>query len=1396
MRTPPRHSGPRSGLQALGLTLRGLCGLATLATALSLAPRFDPGRAEGAGPLDEGSWRSFANGDRVAQVLPDGDTVWAASLGGGVLRWHGDGRLLRQYLAPQDGLPSNQVRALLREVDGSLWAATEGGLAWLPAGGEHWQAIRPQDHPDMPSASVTALAPDGRGGLWVGFEQVWDPTGRNPRTGEAGAFSAGGLLRYTPQVRRWSDAVHVPEQGVPGVDAPPGLPSENVTVLLAQADGSLWVGTRPYFVWEDRNCGGETCSGAQGSWIQAGGGLAARKGSDWTVWPGTSEGSSCYPSHVTALSADAVGRVWVGTVGHGALVMRHGLQVKGCQGGQAYYLRPRLSSQPGGLRGNTVWSLAVGADGRVWMGQGDGTGKGLGIAVLDHRGSFDDSSACRDCPAANVDDVWEQVNLDGQGDDSRLVSAMSMAGTDLWLGTRDDKLGDGDGLRRFRPADASWTALRHRDQGPPSNHIVDLAYQPQRGEWWVATAARGVARFDGRRWQHWPRVGGASILGAATANVRRGQSLLPIALPDRAAFDAAFPSLPGLVQVGDDPTIYQVSGFKPASGSLGPWLELSQGLAEELTAGSPIRRLERGPASDGAGQLAVAPDGGVWVGGHETLWQARGCSVQRQAAAACWADGGLAHWDGQRWMVYNRDNSPIPDQEVGAVTAGTDGRIWIGTGNGKSEGSGLASFDPRSGTWTVHQRATVPLGQTLGSNGTHRLAVDPLTGHVWAAHHSVVEVSQDLGGTLQRSLAGGGVSRWDGARWSAWTRQGGARLNAYAATGGNGQASTGGEMSAILVDRTHDRVWAGAWNAEANFHWLQGYGLDATLNWCPLATCDNGSWESLSFPGDGKVSALGQDRRGLVWVGTQREGAGLVPPVGGLRLYDGRDWYHYLPANSGLVDQELTAIASAGLETWVGSLASGISVFREYVPPTPTTTPTASPSPSATVRPGEPSPTPEPSRTATPSPTATTTPTPRPTPFGRCQSGRGACRLLMPALPKDAFCRDCPGSDPSPSPWPSTPTAAPPSPTPTLLPRTSPSTSPTATSTASASATRGATAAPSATATATLTASATSTATPSPSATVPPSSTPSPTTTATVTSALAPLGSWQPFSQPGSRLPNQTLYAVHGTAPDNVWMVGAGGQAWFWDGKELLEERLGTAENLRTVEMVAKDRGFLAGENGLVMEMRSGRWVSSNSSGVPDTWRGLSAVLDGTNLRAWMVGNLRGNRLYYNGQSWIAPSPDDRNTGRDFTAVGMVGLTRAYAVQGSGGGRIYVWDGGRWNPGASVGPMRDLHIAGPTLGVMGGDNGNVYRFDGETWTAMPQKPLTLGASINAIHAVADERIFVATSIGGLFAWDGSRWATLRGPVQPREVHGLWMSADGRDGWAVGADGLLLRYRLP
>lgn len=1338
-------------------------------------------------PLANGSWRSYANGDRVAQILVDGDNLWVASLGGGVLRWSTATRSHHQYLAPQDGLPSNQVNALLRDLDGTVWAATDRGLAWLPAGAEHWSVLTPREAPSMPSERVTALAGDGQGGIWVGFAQSWDVQRPNPRTGEPGAFSLGGLARFRTASRSWSDVSHVTKDGGPAREGFTTLPSENITALATLPDGSLWVGTRPYHVWQDRDCGGEICPGDQGSWIETGGGLAARKGADWTVWASTEDSAACFPAHVTGLAADGAGRMWVGTIGHGAMVMRHGLLIKGCQGGQAYYVRPRQSGQAGGLRGNTVWSIAAAPDGRIWMGTGDGTGGGLGIAILDHRGTFDDSSACRDCRQDQVDDQWSTVDVDAaSGDGSTLVSALVVDAKGAWIGTRDDKLGDGDGIRRYSLESADLTALRHADGGLPSNLITDLAYQPQRHEWWVATARRGVAMFDGTTWHHWPRVGAATPMGAVTGNVRRGQALLPVSMADRSAFDALFPSLPGLIRVGDDGTVYQVTGFKPSSGNLGPWLEIAPGLAAEVAAGSPILRLMRGPASDSASQIAVDSKGGVWVGGRETIWQARGCTPTRQAQAACWMDGGLAHWDGLRWKVYNRDNSPLPDQEVGAVAAGLDGRIWVGTGDGKSEGAGVAVLDPSTAAWTVYARARLPVGQTLGSDGTNRLSVDPQTGAIWAAHHSVVEVSQDLSGTMQRSTVGGGVSRWDGARWTAWTRTGGARLVAYAATRDKGQPSTGGEMSAIHVDRRGGRIWAGGWNAEAGFHWLQGYGLDASLNWCPIDTCTNDSWESLVFPDDGKVAAITQDSSGLLWVGTNRAGVGIVPAIGGVKLFDGRDWFTYTPRNSGLQDAEIAAIASEGRQTWVGGLRSGVTVFEAYVPPTSTVTPSQTATSTRTMRPDEISPTPRPTTTST----RTATSRPSPTPFGRCLLGNGSCRLLMPAVAREGLCRDCQPTD-----TPVVPTAV-----------------ATAGATASATATGTTLPSPTATASASPTPLAlptpTFTASPRPSATASVTSTPSPlpsktatlaptlTATATVTAAVAPLGSWVPYNAPGAHLPNDTLYAVHGTAPDNVWIAGAGGTAWYWDGKELLEESLSTTENLRAVHMVSRDRGFLAGDNGVMMEMRSGRWVASNTGGIPDNWRDLTAVLDGGTLRGWVVGNLRGNRLYFNGQSWLAPSPDDRNTGRDFTAVSMVGLTRGYAVQGSGGGRLYIWDGGRWNPGPSVGPMRDMHIATERLGVMGGDNGNVLLFDGDGWAPMAQKPVTVGAAINAIYIVSPERIFAATSSGGLFAWDGARWTTLRGPVQPREVFGLWMSADGRDGWAVGADGLVLRYTLP
>lgn len=94
------------------------------------------------------------------------------------------------------GLPSNRINRLLITHDGTLWAATDTGLAWSRNRKDDWQFLRGRDYGDkmrglvagtppgwqevprkrfgelLPEDDLTALAQDTGGGLWIGTRSL------------------------------------------------------------------------------------------------------------------------------------------------------------------------------------------------------------------------------------------------------------------------------------------------------------------------------------------------------------------------------------------------------------------------------------------------------------------------------------------------------------------------------------------------------------------------------------------------------------------------------------------------------------------------------------------------------------------------------------------------------------------------------------------------------------------------------------------------------------------------------------------------------------------------------------------------------------------------------------------------------------------------------------------------------------------------------------------------------------------------------------------------------------------------------------------------------------------------------------------------------------------------
>ncbi|MCC7018704.1 MAG: hypothetical protein IT332_03045 [Ardenticatenales bacterium] len=1396
------------------------------------------------GPLATGSWETVANGDRVNRLLREGRIVWSATDGGGLVRWDLDAGTYKQYLAPQSGLPSNVVHDIEAVGDGSYWLGTSGGLVHFFPSVDRFDVIRPVSGEvgGMPGRVVTSVLrrPDGK--LWVGFAQEWDPKLRHTRRTEDGAFTAAGLAMYDPATNAWSYQVHASLSGEPS--SLKTVPSENITDLALDSIGNLWVGTKRYEVWQ-HYCPEGGSSVCVDAWVPAGGGVAVTdldsvatsggtvESAKWSAYRqesssgGSVASSQCYSDSISMLRADVEGRMWVATLDRGLLLFRKGIaQRESCTSLPRYTTVVRSGVQKvEGLRGKHVFSVDIDENGCLWIGHGSGPSVGQGIAVLCHKNTFDDSSIS-DTPWIS-DDEWQFFTFSGQieGETNVLVSAIVVepGATKAIIGTRDDRAGDGYGVAEFTPGTLTWVPYQTAANGLPSNQIADVKQDPVSGDVWYALKNRGVARRkpDGN-WDWWKAFGPGREVTQVKTMTAAGTRLvnIPVKLQDKAAFDAIFSGSNRYIVIGEDPTRYRVTAFKAGANGLGPWITIQPNLQRDVPINTPIYLIDRGPASNEASEIAFGKDGKVYVGGRESIWMSdRECSNPPE----CWLDGGLGMWNGSEWFVYTQpvgavDSSGLLDQMVKTVTVDLIGRIWIGFGDQDStQGDGISVLDPATNKFTHHY---IPpqggSGAKLGSNGVADLDVDPANGNVWAAHFPTKKNNEAPDGTISQVLFGGGASRWNGTDWTAWKKDQGALIKGYGL----------GTFNAILADRVHNLAWLGGWDAvPRQFHWTEGRGVNAALNWCGLDNCTKEAWQSRVWLNEGEVNALALDKNGAVWVSMNRRGLGLVPPFGGVRLFDGVDWFAYNPSNTPMSSLNVTSLAPFGDGVYLGTMNAGVTIFSFTIPPTATPAPTFTPSatPSSTpVNTVESTPTLEgsPTRTATrgatPTPTRTqsggTTGTPAPS---TCAGGW--CSIYLPYSRRFCSGTGCPKRT---TPRPTIPrSTADPSSTPTLRPPTATAT-PTASPTLPSGPTTGpsptddtpatagtpsatSTSAPtqpggSATARATAGPTASRTATPTASPTTAPGITPSPTT------GSFPSGEWQNVNR-SLQITRNTLTGVSGASNGLAILVGANSTVLIWDGLEFTSATVQPGRMLNGVVMLDDRNGYIVGDylgqSSTLIRTRDGAqsWSSMPTENL-DNWSAVAMVRGTQGIRGWIVGKTNGSRQFFDGSTWAKQSASDlNNTSHKYADVAMLSDTSAVAVQNGGtGSRIYNWNGTAWSPGTQSGALNSVDVLPSGDGVAVGPTGTVWLRDPTgNWSRMDNKPSTSGRDLLGVKMLAKDRIWAVGERGGIYLWSGGpNWQTFAVTGVTKDLNSVWFSPDGRHGWAVGVEGTIARYVVP
>lgn len=415
--------------------------------------------------LESAAWEVWDNS--AIDSTPAGD-LYVAAANGLWLRRHGEERF--EKLPWPDGLPTGEGHSVRITHDGGVWFGCADRLCLLqngrpkaygPAQGVppgRWSSLRSDKDGTLWARSSSALIAIARGAsAFTARDRGLEPGSDIhdmyiDRAGRLLVSTRAGLARSTGE--GWEYPARKP-----------GLPSDLVSSVYQDREGSVWIGTR---------------GGGLSRWLGYG---------DWQSW---TENDGLPNQMVWSITGDGAGGVWVGNDRQLARVHRDG----------------HVSRM--GPNGGRVFAYEVDGRGRVW------TGGPEGVGVYDPRdGSWREYGAASGLPKTLVrglaqddsGDIWvstneglfrgtphrggirfeQQTPLAGERD-KRFYRLVRDGSGNLWAGSRR-------GLWRYQAG--VWTVLMKRD-GLLDDMVNHIAAAPDGSLLLAYARGLGVTRIDWR----------------------------------------------------------------------------------------------------------------------------------------------------------------------------------------------------------------------------------------------------------------------------------------------------------------------------------------------------------------------------------------------------------------------------------------------------------------------------------------------------------------------------------------------------------------------------------------------------------------------------------------------------------------------------------------------------------------------------------------------------------------------------------------------------------------------------------------------------------------------------------------------------------------------------------
>lgn len=285
----------------------------------------------------------------------------------------------------------------------------------------------------------------------------------------------------------------------------------------------------------------------------------------------------------------------------------------------------------------------------------------------------------------------------------------------------------------------------------------------------------------------------------------------------------------------------------------------------------------------------------------------------------------------------------------------------------------------------------------------------------------------------------------------------------------------------------------------------------------------------------------------------------------------------------------------------------------------------------------------------------------------------------------------------------------------------------------------------------------------------------------------------------------QRLWAIHGSAANDVWAVGEFGTAVHWDGSTWRAVDTGSSGDLVAIWAVSPTDAWAVGDKGLALHWDGVKWTRAEiggdydlhgvwASAPDDVWLGPSTGRE--SLSAY--GALR-----FDGSAWRLSS---FGTGDGWVAHVWGSSTSDVWMALQMDGLLMHWNGSTWREvDSEMGTLFDFDDLWGTrkddvwaVGSTSTSERSLLHYDGTRWRRIaPDEALEASFSMSweGVWSGGSNTWIVGGS--GLVArWDGTTWTQeLQADFTAPTLRDVWGPSE-TDVWAVGDDGVIVRRTPP